>query len=141
MVLIGLYVPVRVCFIDTDPLGLVIFDYMFDFVFWIDLFLSFVSAFINDEGEMVDSHKKIAEKYLSGWFLIDFVAVFPIKEVMAALEKANPKPQKSSGGLGNSSKLLRLLRLLRLYRLLRLLKLGKGNQDIKKEVKMARFMG
>ena len=79
MILVAILVPIRVCFISTDPLGWVIIDYLFDGIFWIDLLLCFVTAYQDEHDKLIDEHKVIAHNYLTGWFLIDFVAVLPIK--------------------------------------------------------------
>lgn len=74
-----------------------------------------------DEGTMVLDPRKICERYLRTWFLIDFVVVLPdwFFTVSALLGDGGT-------GAGSSVKLLRILRLVRLTRLLRLLKLRKA---------------
>ena len=54
-----------------------IIDMIVDILFGIDIFVNFISSYETIEGELVVGLKKIALNYMSGWFVIDFVAVFP----------------------------------------------------------------
>jgi hypothetical protein len=49
-----------------------------NFVFWIDMILTFHCAYKNEYDEMVDSYKEIFCNYLHGWFLVDFIANVPL---------------------------------------------------------------
>jgi hypothetical protein len=77
--------------------------------------INFLSAYEDEENRIVDRLDKIAWEYITGWFIIDLVAVAPINYFLS-----DTIDDSSSS---NFNKLLRLLRLPRIYRLLRLLKL------------------
>lgn len=70
--------PVEIAFAsDTDvsyqnPLSLAI-----DIFFLVDIMLIFNTAFYDDEMELTTSRKEIANDYLRGWFILDFLAVVP----------------------------------------------------------------
>ena len=57
------------------------FDKFFDIFSFIiltfDIILNFFSAYIDEEDNLVKSNKKIIKKYLTGWFIIDFISAFP----------------------------------------------------------------
>lgn len=49
-----------------------------DIIFLIDIFFCFFSAYEDETSEIVDNRKKVAINYLSGWFIIDVLAIFPL---------------------------------------------------------------
>ena len=40
--------------------------------------INFLSAYNDEEQNVIDDHKMIVKNYLKGWFLIDFTANLPI---------------------------------------------------------------
>ena len=53
-----------------------------DGFFTIDIFVNFISAYEDpDSGLPVTGLKKIASNYISSWFIIDIVSVFPFQMV------------------------------------------------------------
>ena len=87
-----------------------------DAFFICDLFVQMHSYYVNGRtGEWVGSFPKIRARYFRTWFVVDFVAVFPIDYIVRAVEAT----QQTSA----DSRTVRLLRLARLLRYVRLLKL------------------
>lgn len=81
-----------------------IWDWVVEGFFYTDLILNFFHAYRDpDTLQPVTNYKLICEHYMSGWFIIDFVAVFPFQVMF-------------SGGL-----MLKLVRLARMPRLIKLL--------------------
>ena len=84
------YVPISICFVDgaSDEVNAgQILDMAVDIFFAMDLIMAFISAYEDPvTGHTVVSLKAIACNYLSGWFIIDFVAVFPTQEIEKALK-------------------------------------------------------
>ncbi len=56
-------------------------------MFWVDIFLNFFMAYEKDDRRVEHGRKNIVINYLSGWFLIDFVSVFPFDKVIQAMEE------------------------------------------------------
>jgi hypothetical protein len=87
-----------------------------DYIFWLDMALSFRTAYFYDGGDyLVIVPSMVAKNYFKTWFAIDLMGSFPFNDVIAA-----------SGGNGEQAgftKLLKILRLARLLKLTRLLKL------------------
>lgn len=81
-------------------------------VFCLDIILNFLTAYEDDNGELVANRKQIARQYLKTWFLIDLFSSFPIVLV-----------QQYTNMNVTNLKFVKLSRLPRLYRLLRLVKL------------------
>lgn len=112
------WVPVSICFLDSNNTGVItpaeVFDYIVDILFFIDIIINFLSSYEDPvTGLPIISIKKIAKNYLTGWFILDFLAVLPVGLV-----------EKAFAG-GENLKLARLARLPRLYRLIRILRMVK----------------
>ena len=70
----AIYIPIRVAFLDQVAFGMMVFEYIIDVCFALDLFINFFSAFYDDQHSLITDRKTIAKNYLTGWFLIDFMA-------------------------------------------------------------------
>ena len=92
-------------------------DKILEYFFWLDLCLNFIHSFINAETqEVVVDIKEIAKNYVfKGWFVIDFVSVFPFEQLFPT---------------GSLTKLLRLFRLPRLIKLIDIDKFQKMLQSL-----------
>jgi len=49
-----------------------------DIFFFIDILITFFSAYLNDDEKVVDNHKNIAQNYVKSWFFIDIFSIIPI---------------------------------------------------------------
>lgn len=80
LVYFATYVPFEISFLDPpNTTWRIAIDYSIDFLFCIDIFLNFFTAF--EKGNNTGMEKRlgqIAVNYLMGWFLIDFTATFPV---------------------------------------------------------------
>jgi hypothetical protein len=80
---IALTIPYLVSFDERDDSAITstqgwkAFAVTINVVFFLDLILSFFTAYFNREGFLVRDHKQIARKYLSTWFIVDLVSCFP----------------------------------------------------------------
>jgi Ion transport protein len=70
--------------------------------------LNFLSAFHDDDLEIVDEPKLIVKEYVTGWFLPDFISVFPFELII------------DKGGV---NKLARFMRIGKVYKIIRMLKM------------------
>lgn len=109
----GVSVPYRIPFEDQTSDSWVIADTFFDLIFITDIVLNFLTAYEDENGELVTEKKKIFKTYIKSWFIIDLISSIPITLISRFL---------NDSGL-NNMKLIKLSRLPRLYRLLRLIKL------------------
>ncbi|GMH57191.1 hypothetical protein TrLO_g1723 [Triparma laevis f. longispina] len=111
-------IPLRVGFSLPPSPEFEISDIIIDSLFGMDILISFDTALVDDDDELVMDREIIAKTYLKGWFTIDLFSTVPIDKVVALFQSA-------SGGSGSSGKLIRILRLARLMKLTRVLKLAK----------------
>lgn len=61
-------------------------DIIADFVFFVDIFITSLTAFYDDkEGALVTDNKTIFKRYLKGWFVIDLIASLPYTPLEEAI--------------------------------------------------------
>ena len=89
-------------------------SYVFEVLFWCDMLFSFLTGFIEENGEIRMSPRAIAIHYLRFWFIIDLVANIPY-EAFSGTDASAKTARKSI----KVWKLLKIPKLLRLGRLLR----------------------
>ena len=120
-------VPVVIGFAGTQPwmtqssgFGKLV-DVCFTLMFAFDIVLNFSTAF-SRKGRLVLDHKLIAINYLKFWFIIDFIATFPISEIyMAAASQGQDNDSATNiQGLTNINRSLRLLRVFKLFRVFKI---------------------
>jgi hypothetical protein len=118
--------PYEVCLMWEEPkfhldnwaTPLFFINWVVNAVFIIDIFKNFFTPYkepLRKGGGIVKSHKKIARSYLTSWFLLDFISVLPVDNVMMAIDTSN---LSGAGALG-AIRMLRLLRLIKLARIFR----------------------
>ncbi|EQC26504.1 hypothetical protein SDRG_15682 [Saprolegnia diclina VS20] len=113
-------VPYRIGF-NSDPSGQGLgVDLFVDFVFFIDIIISFRTAFYTAEHQLVYQARTITFGYLRGWFFIDIVSTVPIDTIGGLFLST-----ASSAKVLSSTKILRIFRIARIFKLIRLLKIGK----------------
>ena len=103
--------------LSTEANTLFVINQLVNFVFIADLLVQFVMPVPDPKtGELIRNHKKLAKKYLRGWFTPDFISVLPVDVIVVAAPSAIPEDNQS---LVRTIRLLRVLRLFKLIRVLR----------------------
>eukprot|EP00930_Biecheleria_cincta_P058757 TRINITY_DN44551_c0_g1_i1.p1 TRINITY_DN44551_c0_g1~~TRINITY_DN44551_c0_g1_i1.p1 ORF type:complete len:711 (+),score=84.55 TRINITY_DN44551_c0_g1_i1:27-2135(+) len=94
-----------------------------DVFFWIDLALSFITSYRDDDDVEILDIRLIAKRYLKGMFWLDFLACLP-SDVFETLFEFSPGTSNTSPTRTlNITKLNRMWRLLRILRLMRIVRL------------------
>ena len=63
---------------DPDPNLKLFNDTFVEGMFYLDFVLSFFSGYREtDDDDIITDYKKIALRYLQGWFFIDLISIFP----------------------------------------------------------------
>jgi hyperpolarization activated cyclic nucleotide-gated potassium channel 1 len=98
----------------------------------VDILLNFITAY--HEGTRVDAdvcfdQKKIALKYLKGFFIIDFLATFPFYALLGTEDTGANRSAKLIN-LGKGMKLLRGLKMLRIVRLQKFIRDIESNYNV-----------
>ncbi|QDZ22490.1 potassium voltage-gated channel protein [Chloropicon primus] len=81
------FIPYNFSFVTAANSSMDMFDYFVDFLFLIDMGLSFFTGFYDIRGDEVVDLKEIRKKYMSRWFWIDLVAIFPFEVLIIASGK------------------------------------------------------
>jgi len=126
--------PYRICFIDDVQDAWFIMDICTDVVFMCDIFLTFFSAYEEEDGTLIVNWKVIGKKYAKGWLTLDIVGCAPISYI------SFPGVDTSASGGENYNRLIRLLRVPRMYRLLRVFRLIKLTRAFKSNSLVRKLM-
>ena len=74
LVFTAIYVPVRLAFLEKVSITFLVFEYIIDAIFILDIFFNFISAYYDEDHNLMTKKKQIAKNYLRGWFIIDLLA-------------------------------------------------------------------
>ena len=110
-----------------------IINYFIDFIYSIDLIISFFRPYYNFEDQLIFNNNKIIFHYLSTYFIIDFICSIPFYSIFKSFEI-----KKNKCFMFNLSiKLDNLYRILEFFKSLKLLKImsKKRNSGIKNIIK------
>ena len=114
--------PLQIAFVEVqnqydNTASLEVLEILVDVFFILDIFVVFLSAYIDTaDGETVQSPKKIAKHYLGNGFWTDFISSTPLflRLIINATTESGSDLQQN---LSQSVTVLRLLKLLRVRRL------------------------
>ena len=120
----AVYVPLRVSFYDDTSVAFFLFDSLFDVLFFLDIILTFFTAYHKRGGLLEYRHRYIARNYMKYWFWIDILCCFPV-QVLDVI------PAGQTPDNAGSLKILRLARLPRLWRIVRIVRLIKLSSALK----------
>lgn len=123
LLILAFYIPFRVCFyfdedMGTDRQAIFWIELAADCLFAIDIALNFLTAYGDPKTKrIVVNPKRIARRYLKGFFFVDVIATFPFGLVLShpAIGLTN-----KIGKVGRLPKLLKFLRAAKLLKLARL---------------------
>lgn len=122
-------IPYRIAFVKEDTFDWKVALLTIDGLFLIDLILCFFTTYSDDYQE-IDNRKMVAKNYLSGWFWIDIIAIFPFDVILQA-------SSTDVNGLVRFARFGRLYKLVKLTRLLRVVKvMAQKNKLLKILTKM-----
>lgn len=76
LIITAILTPVYVSFIDDNNMAFYYINLVFDVGFGIDVLINFMSAYYDDEQNLVRDFRLIALNYLKAWFWIDVVAMY-----------------------------------------------------------------
>ena len=105
--------------------NLLIFDYVIDCIFFLDVVMNFNTTFYSDfiDAYVVD-RKLITEQYIkSGWFFIDCISCIPFD--LVATSALGNTTNSDGSSTSATTKLIKIVRLLRLIKLAKLVNISK----------------
>lgn len=74
--------PYSIAFITVEGFSMRIISAVTDVLFFIDMLVIFNTAIHDEDMQLIVDRKKIAIKYLKGWFLIDLFAIIPFDLIL-----------------------------------------------------------
>ncbi len=83
-----LSIPYEVCYGSsfTESVGLDVFEYSIDVLFFLDIIIMFWTSYVNKAGNEIKSGLKIALKYVfNGRFFIDLGASLPLELIVVVI--------------------------------------------------------
>jgi hypothetical protein len=95
-----------------------------DIYFCVDVALVFFTGYFTTAGQYIYSPRRVAVKYLRGWFFVDLISSVPIDLI---LELALPS---SDSAATRSNHLIRVVRMSRLIKLLRLMRVSRFGRKV-----------
>lgn len=94
----AIFVPFKIAFIQTDSQVMVVFEYIVDIIFSLDILVNFLSATENtSDNTIIYKHKEIAKNYIQSWFVLDLIACFPFQLFSEWLSDEFPSLEGSFG--------------------------------------------
>jgi len=115
------FTPYDVAFLQyTSTNSVAIVNYCVDSLFLIDIFVSFLTIY-QDSGKWVYDTRKIAKRYFSTFFWVDFISVLPFNLIAESIQVSDADVQK-----------LQIFRFLKLLKFTRLVRLVRGHRLVVK---------
>jgi len=114
-------IPFRLGFDVEKGSAVVVFDFIVDIAFGLDMGATFFTA-IEDDGSLNFNLKDIAKNYLTTWFIPDFVSTVPFDSIVPLIVK---------GVAPGTLRSIKLVRALRLFRLLKLFRVARLNRKVR----------
>lgn len=104
-------------------------DYTVDFLFFVDICLSFRTGYLDSEGGVntIPSHIRI--RYIRSWFLIDLISTLPWCSIVGAVVPSASQ-NTAAGRLLKFTRLTRMLKMARVIKIARLSKLAESSVDV-----------
>lgn len=121
LIIVFFFTPYRIAFHEKESWYWIVIDQSIDFLFLIDIVVTFFSAYFDSQQNLIVKRKQIACHYIATWFFIDVIAIIPFNLIFST---------KDISSLVRFSRLSKLGKLVKLMRLVRLLKILKDKNKI-----------
>jgi hypothetical protein len=83
LIVMCIFTPLNLSFMwHKQGLGPKIINHTIDLFYFIDVFVIFNSAYLENDIYLVVNRKSIAKRYLKGWFVIDIISIIPFNEMV-----------------------------------------------------------
>ena len=108
LVYIAVVLPFRIAFVESDSTLWVVANFTIDALFAFDVFITFFTAYYDENYNLITDKKTITLAYLKSWFIIDILSILPFSSLLNTAK--------------NYNSLARIARLPRIYKLLKIAK-------------------
>ena len=119
LIYICLVTPVRIAFVDgEDSMLFSVSGKVVDFIFFMDIILTFNMAYYDEDYVIISDRKIIAGNYVKSWFILDMFAVIPFDVLTEQSHDYNEMAK-----LARLSRMYKIIKIARLIRILKLMKM------------------
>ena len=123
MIVAALITPWQLAFVQEESLAWLVINTTVDVSFFIDIVITFFTAFFDEKHMTLITDKKIiACTYLKFWFWLDLISIVPFDRIFLEANK----------DFGTLAKFTRVGKLYKMFRMLRLIKMVRILKDRKK---------
>jgi hypothetical protein len=85
LLIVCLFIPANLAFVDKEPLYITIIIGTLDCIFLVDMVFCFFTTYQNEETMLeITDRKTIVFDYLKSWFLVDLASILPINMIVEA---------------------------------------------------------
>jgi hypothetical protein len=125
LIFVCVVIPYRVTFIENEIRAWWWFFLLLDLFFLADMVITFLTT-IQSKTKMIEitDKKEIAKEYLSMWFWIDLISIFPFDDLSKLITYSAINNEPGQGG-DNANLLLRTLKIGKIGKMIRLMRLVK----------------
>ena len=120
--------PYRIAFEEVTKIGWTITDSIVDLLFAVDLVLTFFTAYLDAEENIVTKKRVIAIHYIKTWFFLDLISIAPISLIF----------QRDYASLAKLARIPRLYKLIKMVKIVNISKAINNKQSISKVGKVIR---
>ena len=106
----SIILPYTMAFYDNESTSDKVIDWIFTFILLCDIVLSFFSAYIDNDDNVIKNRKRIIHNYIKSWFVIDVLSIVPFNYFTFINHNTH-----------------QVFRVLRMFKLIRITKLLKNN--------------
>ena len=117
----SIILPYKMAFYDNETTSDEVIDWICTVVLLCDLILSFFTAYIDNDDNVIKNRKKIIHNYIKSWFVIDVLSIVPFNYFTFINNRVN----------NTWTSFPQVFRLLRMFKLIRITKLLKNNNSQK----------
>jgi len=131
--------PIRIAFWDSLPNWWTALEITIDVLFGIDILVTLNSAIVLENGEIMDSRRRLFWKYLKGWLIWDIFAILPWYVLLEAVDERNDHAYSDLIKLVRLPRLYKLIKMTRLFRVAKKVKKKKSFQDIRDKFQIGMY--
>ena len=96
MMYTAIIMPFRIAFIETDSTFWKVLETIIDFLFLLDIVVTFNVGYNDENEDLINDRGKIAWKYFTGWFFVDLITTK--FDVFSKIRKSTKRNRSSSIG-------------------------------------------
>lgn len=127
---VGAFIPYRLSYLGELKGFMKSLEIFVDISFGIDIILNFVTAYETADGRLEVRMKKIAERYVKGYFFLDLIATFPFEWAIRTMQAQQVSGVNHVSKLSKMPKLFKIIKMTRFLKILRVYRLTRFIREV-----------